>query len=166
MRDYLETISHTDFVEGYKHKKLGLVVLDYDYVTPPKFTRIFMFVALCYQWVPFLAAPIVAYVAKDWWLLLGILASKAGTRINANLPKQVKGVNQGFWLLIFLIFWYKNSFLSFGTFICFSYIWGAVWYSLADDVRDAFAGQALVDDPVLFEEAFSNEAFAVFKNEE
>ena len=107
--------------------------------------HIFGVMVIMYYFVPFVAIPFWAWRQHDWWLLAGIVASKIGTRVEAQRTKKpVLSTGTIFGIVALILWYFIRSNESVWTFFILCGAWGMWWYRLAEEFQCRNALKTLV----------------------
>jgi len=126
----MANFSHTDFVAGTNDKSLAIVFSGspYKLLSGVRLGLFYTLVSL-YMFAPLLLVPVWAYHENNWWLLLGILVSYAGS-ISAGRESKLIYL----FTLFCIVFWLKGGFsiYQYVTYNFFCALWGYLLYQMAE----------------------------------
>ena len=155
--------SHSEFVTAIRGKVITIRWL----VEPYKLIRdrkgnVFAILGVLYQVAPLIVFPLCAYLAQNWWFILGAVLSYAASRFaaqnyHANTEtRPTKGfaiflclLTSALAVLLFIKDFHEYYFWPFAA------LWGFTFYILAELAQMTYAIRSLVESPEHFYSAIS-----------
>jgi hypothetical protein len=121
------------------------------------------FYSFCYQVVPLFFIPLIAFNEDNVWICLIGLFSYFGSYMGSRKA----------WMPVFIpIFFIVEALLgnfSFGSwefigYLCF--LWGYIWYLIADNKANEYAQMQLIRQETLFKSNFQTKRIIVTRNDQ
>jgi hypothetical protein len=161
-----EGVSHADFVAGVQKGALGFKCMRGEPSSLITGTRktIFNLLALLYMVAPLLFVSGWALYERDWWLLIGVPVSYAGTYSAARRSKIIF-----LFMLLCIGIWIRIGFSThrwwYVTFFFFCALWGYWLFQMAEEAQNAYATQSLVENPDLFAQAVHQKKIMIVRKQ-
>ncbi|MCX6243482.1 MAG: hypothetical protein NTU98_02160 [Bacteroidetes bacterium] len=150
-------ITHEEFIKGLQNNTLDfrMAFQEPRVLLSSKRKIYFSIYCMIYQIVPLLLLPLLSLLEKNWWLLLGIGFSYFGSLFSAKFVSQSKKQNSigGLLLLIFVIFWITLGFSNYFTIFTLCFLFGFIFFHIADEIEKYYAVKSLQEDKNLFNKA-------------
>jgi hypothetical protein len=156
-------ITHEEFTAGVRNHTMGFKCMSGEPCTLLRGRRLLAFdtIVLLYQFGPFIIVPLWAWHEHNWWLLIGIVISRLGTKA---APWFMPGLISSRWsgkrgAAVFFLFvttailWIWVGGHSSLTFLSISAMWGFLLFHMAEDYQNQAAIRSLLDTPELFNSA-------------
>lgn len=162
-----EGISHEEFVDGVLSGKTGFRCMTgepYQLILGRNRAIIFSFLVLLYWRAPFILVPLWAWREHNWWLLVGIILSLAGSKLAARLiyrpqmQKALAGILLAGVLLAVLF-----AGLHLYAFFILCVLWGLMFFMIADNAENKYAMQSLIESEDLFNRAVDHKTIMIFR---
>jgi hypothetical protein len=158
-------VTHADFVAGVQNGTLGFRCM---FGEPHRLVTggrkvIFNVLVLLYMAAPPVLVSAWALYEHNWWLLLGIPFSYAGTYLATRGSKIIF-----LFLCLCVGVWIKDGFSihQYVTFFFFCALWGSMLFHMAESAQNEYAMQTLVERPDLFDQAVAGSLIMIVRKGE